>query len=62
MIPGERHGTTKDILCAMFVPPSHDSRLLEHIEAADAEVEGNMDWNIKIVEQAGVTLGRCFIP
>ena len=52
----------KDVICAMFVPPSVNSLLLRSIEAAEADLESKMDWNIKIIEQSGMPLSLCLIP
>ena len=58
----ERKKSSKDVICAMFVPPSVDSLLLRNIEAAEADLESKMDWNIKIIEQSGMPLSLCLIP
>ena len=52
----------KEIICAMFVPPSAGSLLMKKIEEAEEDIKNLMDWDIKIVEQSGVPLGMCFLP
>ena len=52
----------KDIVCAMFVPPSEDATLFKCIEEAELKLTDMMDWRIKLVEQSGIPLGSIFIP
>ena len=52
----------KEIVCAMFVPPSRGSKLLNNILLVEEELERDMDWKVKIIEQSGIPLVMSFIP
>ena len=52
----------KEVLTAMFIPPSKDSLLLKFIEEEEEKMSGDMEWRVKLIEQSGVPLGLHFIP
>ena len=52
----------KEVLTAMFIPPSKDSLLLKFIEEEEEKMSGDMEWRVKLIEQSGVPLGHHFIP
>ena len=58
--PNNEH-SEKEILTAMFVPPSKDSLLIKYIEEEEEKMVGDMQWRVKLIEQSGVPLGRYFI-
>ena len=61
-VEGGRDSEKKDIVCAMFVPPSLNSKLLYEVEEAEREIDDKMDWSVKLIEQSGFPLGMSFIP
>ena len=52
----------KEITAAMFVPASKHSLLFKYIMEAEEKLGPDMDWGVKLVEQSGFPLGRCFVP
>ena len=55
-------GERKEVLAAMFVPPSVNSKLMKYIEEAEEKLKDEMDWSIKLIEQSGTPLGMMFVP
>ena len=55
-------GERKEVLAAMFVPPSVNSKLMKYIEEAEEKLKDEMDWSIKLIEQSGTSLGMMFVP
>ena len=43
----------KEVVAAMFIPPSFDSLLLKNIQEEEERMANDMDWKIKIIEQSG---------
>ena len=59
---GKNKEDEKEVVAAMFVPPSLDSKLMKSIEEEERKMSSEMDWGIKLVEQSGLPLGLMFVP
>ena len=48
------------ITTAMFVPPSREGRLLKLVEEVEKDINSDLSWRPKILEQSGTPLLLCF--
>ena len=53
---------TWETLCAMFVPPSIESKLTEKIISVEEKLRDKLQWKVKVLEQSGIPLAMTFIP
>ena len=53
---------TRETLCAMFVPPSIESKLTEKIISVEEKLRDKLQWKVKVLEQSGIPLAMTFIP
>ena len=47
---GREKETEKEVICAVFIPPSENSLLLKKIEEVELEISDRMDFRVKLVE------------
>ena len=52
----------RDIVCAMFVPPSQNLDLFERIVNIERDLADKTEWSVKILEQSGTPLALNFVP